>query len=101
MKKRETIPAERTRTIIQELVGLLDGNSLPVSELSREVGKSEKEIYDYLAALQKSHNLVITPARCAACGFEFTKRSKVKKPSKCPRCRGTHIVAPLYSVTSR
>lgn len=101
MKKKEIIPRERNTTVRQELVHLLAGRCLPVSVLSREIRLSEKEIYSHLEQMQRTGILNITPARCAGCGYIFTKRDRLKKPGKCPQCKGTHIEQPLFSITAR
>jgi predicted Zn-ribbon and HTH transcriptional regulator len=101
MKNKIKIPEERNETIRGELLRWLEGGGLTVGELSKVVGKSEKEIYDHLEQLQKSGLLVIIPAECSKCGYIFESREKVKKPSKCPRCKSTYIKQPLFTVASR
>jgi predicted Zn-ribbon and HTH transcriptional regulator len=98
MEKRESIPRERRETVRQELMRLLAGRNVPVSALSQEVHRSEKELYDHLQHLQKAGVLVIIPAACGSCGFMFEARTKVKKPGKCPKCKGTYIKEPLFSI---
>lgn len=97
--KRECIPEPRDATIRQALVQLLTGRSLPVSVLSKEIGRSEKEICAHLEHLQRAKILVIIPAECGDCGYIFDRRARPGKPGKCPRCKGTHIVPPLFSTT--
>lgn len=100
MKKKEITPRERNSTIRQELMCLLAGRHLPVNVLSQEIRLSEKEIYSHLEQMQRTGILKITPARCCGCGYIFAKRDRLKKPGKCPRCKGTHIEQPLFSVTT-
>ena len=95
---KEIIPKERNETIRQELMRLLEGNQLSASDLSKEIRKSEKEIYDHLEQIKRSGLLIIIPARCNDCGYIFEKRDRPKKPGKCPRCKGTHIEQPLFSI---
>ncbi len=99
--KKEIIPEERHETIRQELLRLLEGRELPVGVLSKEVRKSEKEIYEYLEQIRRTVALIIIPAECRDCGFVFTKRHRPKKPGKCPICKGTHIDQPLFSIASK
>jgi predicted Zn-ribbon and HTH transcriptional regulator len=101
MNKKEPVPRERSETIRQELMRLLAGRSLSVNTLSQEVGKSEKEIYDHLQHLQRAGVLVIIAAECGSCGYTFATRTKVKKPGKCPQCKGTFIKEPLFTVKTR
>jgi predicted Zn-ribbon and HTH transcriptional regulator len=98
--KRETIPREHTETLRQELANCLDGREIPVSVLSRMVRKSEREIHDHLEQMRLSGLLRITPARCARCGYAFDSRQRTKKPGKCPKCKGTFIEEPLFSMKS-
>ena len=60
---KEIIPKERNETIRQELMRLLEGNQLSASDLSKEIRKSEKEIYDHLEQIKRSGLLIIIPAR--------------------------------------
>ena len=46
----------------------------------------------------KPRKLKIKPAQCKKCGFKFEERSKVKKPSKCPRCKSEWIMTPLFKI---
>ena len=46
----------------------------------------------------KPKKIVVTQARCKKCGFLFKERSRIKKPSKCPRCRGEWVQAPLFGI---
>ena len=98
MAKKMTVPRERNETIRQELLRLLSGNSLQIGVISKELGESEKEIYDYLNQLNETNKLTIIPAECGKCGYKYENRRKVRKPSKCPRCKGTYIKPPEYTL---
>jgi len=102
MKRRDErtpVPAERSRTVRQELIDRLQGAPVPIGVLSAEIGLAEKQLLAHLESLSRQVKLVITPARCGKCGFEFTGRRRAKKPGKCPRCRSTYIEEPLYSLS--
>jgi predicted Zn-ribbon and HTH transcriptional regulator len=99
MKTKETIPEERDVTIRQEIIDLLGESKLTVNELSKEIGKSEKELYNHLEHLLRSKSLVIIPAECLKCGYIFEKRAKIKKPGKCPKCKNTYIKQPIFTAT--
>ncbi len=103
ISKEPFIPVERHGTIRQEIVSLLEGNTLSSREISANIGISEKDVYEHLEHIQrtinkKEHNLIVTPAVCKKCGFVFKKRERLKKPSKCPVCRNEIIGEPLFSV---
>lgn len=97
MKNQEKIPEERNETIRQEILRLLECSELTIGELSKEIGKSEKELYDHLEHLLGFKSLVIIPAECLKCGYIFETRKKTKKPGKCPKCRGTYIEEPMFT----
>ena len=97
MKNPEKIPEERHLTIRQEIMRLLDESDLTVGGLSKAIGKSEKELYDHLEHLLRAKLLVIIPAECLQCGYPFAKRQRVKKPGRCPQCKGTHLSQPLFA----
>jgi predicted Zn-ribbon and HTH transcriptional regulator len=106
MKKKSKepfIPVERQETIRREIVSVLEGKTLSAKDISADVRISEKEIYEHLEHIQRTinkseHNFIITPAECKKCGFIFRKRDRLKKPGKCPVCRGESIQEPLFSV---
>ena len=98
MKNQEKIPEERNETIRQEVLKLLECGELTVGELSKQIRKSEKELYDHLEhLLLGSKSIVIIPTECLKCGYIFEKRKKVKKPGKCPKCKGTYIEQPMFT----
>ena len=82
-------------TFRRELLAVLIAEPRSVSSLARELGLARREIEDDLRHLIRSaraagHRIVVEPARCRACGFEFDE-DKLSKPGKCPECRGTRI----------
>lgn len=97
---KEFIPEERSETIRQELLRLLADRQLSASVLSKEVRKSEKEIYDHLEQMNKTGVLIIIPAECRNCGYIFAQRDRAGKPGKCPKCKGTHIEPPLFTIAA-
>jgi predicted Zn-ribbon and HTH transcriptional regulator len=101
--KEPFIPVERQETIRQEIISVLEGKTLSAKDISADVRISEKEIYEHLEHIQRTinkseHNFITTPAECKKCGFIFRKRGKLKKPGRCPVCRGESIQEPLFSV---
>jgi predicted Zn-ribbon and HTH transcriptional regulator len=107
MKKKKCkepfVPVERQETIRQKIISVLEGKTLSAKDISADVRVSEKEIYEHLEHIQMTtnkskHNFIVTPAICKKCGFVFRKRDKLKKPGKCPVCRGELIQEPLFSI---
>ncbi|MBI4689740.1 MAG: transcriptional regulator [Nitrospirae bacterium] len=101
--KEPSIPAERSETIRQKIISVLEGQTLSAKDISGHVGISEKEVYGHLEHIRrtmnrKDHDLNITPAECRKCGFVFRKRERLKKPGKCPVCRNDLIQEPFFSI---
>jgi predicted Zn-ribbon and HTH transcriptional regulator len=109
VKKKSTeplIPVERQETIRREIISVLVGKTLSAKDISADVRVSEKEIYEHLEHIQRTiskseHNFIVTPAECKKCGFIFRKRDRLKKPGRCPVCRGESIQEPLFSIRKK
>jgi predicted Zn-ribbon and HTH transcriptional regulator len=99
-----TTPAEHTETLRNALYETLrSGRELTIRELSQAIGASERDVEAHLEHLPRSlkhrgERLLVTPARCLACGFSFDERSRVKKPGRCPKCKATRIAPARFSV---
>lgn len=96
-------PAPRQATIRQQLVVVLRQGGHTAHELSQLVGIPEKSVADHLAHLQRSlpahgRRLVMTAPACLACGYAFSERQRLTRPSRCPRCRGTHLAEPVFHI---
>jgi hypothetical protein len=101
--KEPFVPVEMHDTIRHEIVSALGEGPRSAKELSAAVRISEKEVYGHLEHIRKSitlsgRHLVVTPAECKKCGFAFAKRERLKKPGKCPVCKGESIHAPLFEI---
>ena len=107
-KKNELHPGPRPpvaahNTIRHELLVELEDGPLSARDISGRIGISEKDVYDHLEHVRTTlhrlgRRLVVQPAECVNCGFVFEKRGRLKKPGKCPLCRGESIHAPLFSL---
>lgn len=103
--KEPVVPPERSGTVRQEMITLLEENHpLSAKDISAEVRIPEKEVYAHLEHIQKSlsktgRHLHTRPAECLKCGFVFAKREKLKTPGRCPVCHEEHIQEPLFSIT--
>lgn len=96
-------PAPRQATIRQVLAETLRAGEHSAHELSRLVGIPEKTVADHLAHLAKSlpahgERLAITSPACLACDYAFPDRQRLTRPSRCPRCRGTHLAEPMFRI---
>ena len=91
-------------TIRQEIINLLSQYEMDARELLQELGVREKEVYDHLAHVGRSvkaekKKLIIHPSRCLQCGFVFEDRKRFTRPSRCPKCRQTHLQSPRYRIS--
>ena len=109
MRRRAAKPAEpavREQTTRQALRQVLRDVTCSARDLSQRVSVSEKDVAVHLEHLQRSlgregERLVIHPAVCKGCGFEFTKRDRLAAPTRCPRCRGGRIDPPRFTIERR
>ncbi len=80
--------------------------SRSAKDLSAAARIPEREVSGHLEHIRKTlassgRHLVIIPAECKKCGFVFSKRERLKKPGKCPVCKGESIREPLFSLEQR
>lgn len=99
-------PPETHDTIRHSIVAELLQGPCSARDLSASVGISEREVQGHLEHIRKSialsgQHLVLTPAECKKCGFVFAKREKLKRPGKCPVCKGESIREPLYEIEEK
>lgn len=90
-------------TIRQQLFDLLSCHTLDSRALSQQLGIAEKEVLAHLPHVAKTakarqKRLVIDASQCQQCGFRFQDRARFTKPGRCPRCKSTHLTAPLFSL---
>ena len=103
-KNKDVLPLhEMNETVRQELIDELLQGPHSARELSALVKIREREVSLHLEHIQKSlaasgGQLVVVPAECKKCGFVFSKREKLKRPGKCPVCRGESIKEPLFTI---
>ena len=103
--KRPFVPDDRPETVRKDIISAIEEQPLTAKEISGAVSISEKMVYDHLQHIQKTMHrkgvtFLVTPSECKKCGFVFKKREKLKKPGKCPKCRGESITEPVFSITS-
>ena len=91
------------QTIRQQMIDLLEEEKMGIRDLSQALKIKEKEVLEHLPHIERSVNslnkkIVITPSNCLACGFVFQDRKRFSRPSRCPRCRDTHIESPMFHI---
>jgi predicted Zn-ribbon and HTH transcriptional regulator len=92
-----------TETIRQQIMSCVKNEAMNAIEISRELGISEKEVYEHLPHIAHTlsamgKRLVIHPSQCMKCGYEFGNRRRFTRPGRCPQCRGTHIRRPAFEI---
>jgi predicted Zn-ribbon and HTH transcriptional regulator len=93
------------RMFRKRLIDMLLDNPMTIREIARLEDESPSRVADDLHHLFRSlkhteYKAVVEPARCRACGFEFS-RDKVTKPSKCPECHSTWVLEPRIGIESK
>lgn len=96
-------PNERSETVREAIRAALLEGPATAYELSGRVSVAEREVASHLEHLARSlahrgERLVVDPPICLGCGFAFERRERLKRPSACPRCRGTHLAAAKFSI---
>lgn len=102
-EKQPVVPSERFGTVRQSILELLRRYEVTALEISEEVGIPVRDVYGHLHHIQQSlhreaDSLIVQPAECRGCGFVFVKRDRLKRPGRCPVCRGESISQPRYLV---
>jgi predicted Zn-ribbon and HTH transcriptional regulator len=90
-----------SKTIRQKMLSLLRDNEMTAREISQAIGIREREVYEHLPHIARSaatqrRKLVVLPFRCMSCGYVFEERVRFTRPSRCPRCKKTHLETPVY-----
>ncbi len=104
--KEPPVPLEMHETLRRMMSSALEQGPRSAKELSAGMRIPEKEVYVHLEHIrvtvgQSGRHLLVTPAKCKKCGFVFSKRERLKKPGRCPVCRGESIHGPLFSIEQR
>lgn len=100
-------PRERHETVRESLRSTLTGDAAYTArELSERIGVSERDVMAHLEHLGRGarghgDRLVVEPARCGDCGFEFKKRERLSRPSRCPVCKSERVDAPRFRLQQR
>jgi len=90
-------------TVRQKIIELLSSAEMEARDLSQELGIQEKEVYDHLTHVAQSvkaekKKLIVNPSRCLQCGFVFEDRKRYTRPSRCPKCRRSHLQNPRFQI---
>jgi len=92
------------RTARQRIIELLTDTRLSSRQLAQLIGLPERQVEGHLAHVaktigrDKTRRFILEPAMCPTCDFIFRERTKLTRPSRCPRCRSEGISAPRYGI---
>ena len=94
-------PAEQT--VRQRMIDLLSREEMTDRDLSQALAIAEKDVYAHLPHIARSlaaqgKKLETVPVRCMQCGYVFRDRKRWTRPSRCPRCKDSHIERPSYRI---
>ena len=103
-RMKEAIPATRSETVRRQIIDLLASGTYSARDLSAEAHIPEKEVYGHLDHIRKSlaregRAFTIIGPECRKCGFLFTRMDRLRRPGKCPKCRGETIHEPRFRIT--
>lgn len=104
--KEPFIPSEAHDTTRKAIIAALELGPCTARDLSAAVRISEREVSAHLEHIRKSllpstRHLKIVPAECKKCGFAFVKREKLRRPGKCPLCKGESIQEPRFVIEEK
>ncbi|MGH7228502.1 MAG: transcriptional regulator [Nitrospiraceae bacterium] len=94
-------------TIRQLIMQSITGTLYSSRQLAELVGVPERQVEDHLTHITKSvardrtRRFVLEPSRCRDCGYVFRERTRLTRPSRCPRCRSEAISPPRYGIEIR
>ena len=93
----------------ERIIDILKNSDRPLSvdEIAVLIGlnpRESKHVYEDLKHAAKTlyrrsggrEYIAMIPPKCLNCGFVFKKINRVRKPSKCPKCRSERIAPPLF-----
>ena len=96
------LPPEQTPR--QRIIDLITGTLLSSHQLAQMLGVPERQVEDHLShvvktvARDRSRRFVLDPSTCQNCGFVFRDRSRLTRPSRCPRCHSEATTPPRYGI---
>jgi predicted Zn-ribbon and HTH transcriptional regulator len=104
--KEPSVPSEAHNTTRKAIIAELVEGPCSARDLSAAVRISEREVSAHLEHIRKSlllstRHLKIVPAECKKCGFVFAKREKLRRPGKCPVCKGESIQEPRFVIEEK
>lgn len=96
--------SEQALTVRQQIMEAITGTLRSARQVAHMVGIPERQVEEHLAHVVKSvardrtRRFVMDPSTCMDCGFVFRDRTRLTKPSRCPRCRSEGTSPPQFGI---
>ncbi|RLF04408.1 MAG: transcriptional regulator [Thermoprotei archaeon] len=94
----------------ERIIRLLSSTREPLDaqQIARELGLSPREarlIYEDLMHIARSLRngpltLYMVPPTCKSCGYVFKDLKRLRRPSRCPRCKSQRISPPRFLISA-
>ena len=94
-------------TTRQHIMDLLTQHSFTARDLASHVHLAERLVEDHLPHIMRSlerstsQQFVMEEPECQNCGFAFRNQTRLKRPSRCPRCRSEAVSSPRFSIVAK
>jgi len=94
-------------TVRQRILREITGTLRSSRQLAELIRIPERDIEDHLTHLVKSvsrdrtRRFVLDPSACQHCSYVFRERTRLRRPSRCPRCRSEDISPPRFGIEAR
>jgi hypothetical protein len=88
----------------QRLMQLITGTRRSSRQLAELAGLPERQVEDHLQhivrslARDRTRRFMLEPSACQDCRYVFRERTRLKRPSRCPRCRSEAISPPRFGI---
>ncbi len=88
----------------RRMIALLTGTLLSSHQLAQLLGMPERQVEDHLTHIVKtlahdsSRTFLLEPSECQDCTYAFRDRTRLTRPSRCPRCRSEAITSPRFGI---
>lgn len=96
---------EEMMTRRERMMEMMRQGPISMQHLANFFRVEMRELSDDMEHIRRSvkgeAELIIDPAACKGCGFQFRERSRIKTPSKCPRCRGERILPATFFIKEK
>jgi hypothetical protein len=91
-------------TIRQQIMQAITDVRCSARDLAHRIGIPEREVEDHLAHIGKSVTrdrrvrFLLEPSICQDCEYVFRGRTRLTRPSRCPKCRSEAISPPRFGI---